>query len=473
MKKAMQIAFIVIFFAVCAAPLVGRLAGYENSNAEKRVLAQAPALWTEEGFNLEFTHEFDDYYSDNFAFRPDFVTTYAQLNAGLFSMSTSDQVIIGKDGWLFFTPTLNDYQRTDTFSEDEARRFAKTLALTQAWLQSRGVAFIFTIAPNKSSLYGQYMPDRYIVSDAPSNAQMLKSALEDAGVNYVDLFETFSGSDAQLYHKLDTHWNNTGALMATNALLENVHTQVPDFTYMPYDISDYTIEYSWSGDLEGMLYPTADLLDAQHIYGIDKLYRGRFQSPEDILIQTTCDTGSMDLLMMRDSFTNALILPFSNTFSSVTYSRAVPYDFSLLTEDTDVVIMEIAERNLPNLIAQAPLIPAPQIALPDDIEPAYMNIAMSTEDASDTINISGYALPPGYSPDLSYDIYIRLTIDGEAYGFMPFPIPGDDGTGYANAAFSLRIEKSALPVGEYALDVVLFDGTRWISDTAGLVTITG
>ena len=473
MKKAVQIAFIVLFFALCAVPLVGRILGYENTNAEKRALAQTPELFNEEGVNMAFTHEFDDYYSDNFAFRPDLVTLYAQLNAGIFAQSTSDQVIVGRDGWLFFTPTLNDYVRVDTMSDDEIGRLVKTLAIEQAWLNSRGVDFIFTIAPNKSSVYGQYMPGRYIVSDARNNAEMLGDALFGSGVNYVNMYDALGGGDEQLYHKLDTHWNNTGALTAANALLGRLKELNPEFAYTPFDLDGYSVEYSWHGDLGDMLYPTANLLDAQNMYGFEKRYTGRFQSPEDIIIHTECDTGSLDLLMMRDSFANALILPLSNTFSTVTYSRAVPYDYSQVAEDTDVVILEIAERNLPNMITQAPLLPAPQIALPGDIHPTDMETVLSAEDEGGFIRISGYALPPGYAPDLSCDIYIRLMLDGKEYGFMPFPIPGPDGGEYANAAFSMRIEKSALPEGRYALDVVLFDGTRYIADTAGFVTVSG
>jgi hypothetical protein len=356
-------------------------------------------------------------------------------------------------------------------SDNEIARLAKTLAIQQSWLESRGVPFVFTIAPNKNSLYGQYMPDRYIVSDVPSNAKKLGEALKENGVNYVNLFDALGGGSVQLYHKLDTHWNNTGALTAANALLARVRELNADFVYAPYNLDRYDVETSWQGDLSDMLYPSASLLDVQHIYDIDKRYRGRFQSPEDIFIETTCGTGSLDLLMMRDSFTNALILPLSNTFASVTYSRAVPYDYTLLTEETDIVIMEIAERNLPNLIAQAPVMPAPYAALPNVVQQADMEVSLSVEDEEDFIRLSGYALPPDYESDRDYDICIRLAGDGEQYGFMPFPIPGLGGEGYDNAAFSLYIEKSALPEGDYALDILLFDGTRYIADTADAVLL--
>jgi hypothetical protein len=471
MKKVAGIAFIALFFALCAVPLVGLILGYENANAEKRALAQAPELFREEGFNVEFTREFDDYYSDNFAFRPNLVTLYAQVNAALFAQSASDQVIVGRDGWLFFTPTLKDYEHMGMMSEDEISRLVKTLAIQQAWLENRGVDFIFTVAPNKASLYGQYMPERYIVSNARSNAEMLGDALPGSGVNYVNLFDALSGSDVQLYHKLDTHWNNTGALTAANMLLSRLKELNPEFEYVPFDLAGYTVEMGWHGDLGAMLYPTANLLDAQHAYGIEKRYTGRFQSPEDIIIRTACGEGSLDLLMMRDSFANALILPLSNTFSTVTYSRAVPYDYFQLTADMDAVILEIAERNLPNMILQAPLLPAPPVPLPEEIQPAEMQTAFIAEDEGDYIRISGYALPPGYAPHKSYDICVRLAADGKEYGFMPFPISAPEYADHANAAFTLRIEKSALPEGEYALDVVLWDGMRYMADTAGFVTV--
>lgn len=479
MKKALNIIFITIFFGMCAVPLAGILFGHKNVNAEKRELASAPQVFTKEGFNAEFTREFDDYFTDNFAFRPDLVTLYAELNSALTGESISGQVIIGKEGWLYFEPELNDYMKTGVLSDNEIRRLAETLVMERDYVEGRGAAFIFTVAPNKASVYGQYMPDRYIVLGVKSNVENLYQQLDGKGFKYVDLFKVLRNGEIQLYHKLDTHWNNAGALIGRNALLGRVKELMPEFSFDTYQELTPRLERTWGGDLSGMLYPAAGMLDDQYVYDIDKKYTTDrpMRSLEDLLIKTQSDNGTADLVMFRDSFANALIPMMSNDFESVTYSRAVPYDYSLLNEDTDVVILEIVERNIPEMLDRAPLIPAQLISpmeagISESID-ADMDITVKTEDKGDYIKIAGVALPPGYRNDKDYDIFIRLCSESEAsvlFYLKPFPILEKDlFEGYedkANAAFSMIMDKNNLPPGEYSVDVIVADGKEYYIDSA-------
>lgn len=66
--------------------------------------------------------------------------------------------------------------------------------------------FLFTIAPNKNSLYGEHMPyyDSSRVSEE-KNLVNIKPWLEREGVHYADLYEMFQGQEEILYHKRDSH----------------------------------------------------------------------------------------------------------------------------------------------------------------------------------------------------------------------------------------------------------------------------
>ncbi len=477
MKKALSIAFITLFFAMCAVPLIGRIFGYVNVNSEKRALAEAPAVFNEGGFNEGFTREFDDYFTDNFAFRPNLVTMYAYMNEGLLKESISDQVIIGKDGWLFFEPTLDDYLKVNTLSENDIYRLTKTLDLQRRWLEGRGVAFLFTAAPNKASLYGQYMPDRLKPIGSMSNVEMLYQQLQNTPVNYIDLHSELRGREEQLYHKLDTHWNGTGALIAYNVILGSVKELIPEFEFDSHKGALPVVERTWEGDLSAMLYPAAGMLDEQADYAIEKEFTTKrpMKSLEDITIQTKSEYGKLRLLMFRDSFANALIPILSNEFASVTYSRAVPYDYRLMDEGADVVIMEIAERNIPNMLKKAPLMQALEAELTDEPVPADIEITLDIKDTKDYVKLTGIALPPGYSAGENYDYYVRLSMGGQYYTFEPFPILEE---GYfeeyadkSNAAFSMILYKGTLPPGEYSVQVIVSHSGRYLIDEAGYVSL--
>ena len=445
MNKIIYKIFITIFIALCLIPLAGAIFNYQNTNTEKRALALKPQIIENGSINTQYTKQYDDYFTDNFALRPDFVTLYAIINKAAFNESVSDQVIIGKDGWLFFTPTLNDYIKKDVMSDNEIARITKSLLLQQQYIKDKGCVFIFTVAPNKASIYGQYMPERFKTIESLSNIEKLAASLDEAGVEYIDLFEILKeeSGDAQLYHKLDTHWNNTGALLAYNAILDEVEKETSGFTYDSHNNLSPAIEKNWPGDLSDMLYPALGLLDYQPLYDIEQQYHtGRtIRSFMELNIETENEAGTKNLLMFRDSFASALIPIMSNEFKTAIYSRATPYDYRLMQKDTDAVILQIAERNLSDLLYNAPLMPAPVISLEEQLAPADINTLIVTEDEGDYVRICGVALTRNYSPDENYDIY--LEIDKKIY--VPFPVLNQTAIPEkyrkANAAFSMIIEK--------------------------------
>ena len=467
MKKSVCIIFIILFMGLCAMPLFGLVFGYENVNAEKRELAQSPEIIADGVFNFDFTKQFDDYFTDQFAFRTDFVTLFAQLKGSAFGESVSEQVIIGKDGWLFFERTLRDYKKENVLSENEIGRLVRTLEIQRDALSQRGIGFVFTIAPNKASVYGHYMPERYVITGTKSNAEKLFEALSQRGFDYVDLFAALRGNSRQVYHKLDTHWNNTGALIAYDTLLGRVQALLPQFDYTQYELDAFVESATWEGDLSAMLYPATRMRDMQQDYGIQKLYDSArpIRSLEEMKIETTSESGSLQLLMFRDSFANALIPIMSNEFAAATYSRALPYDYALLTEQTDVVILQIVERNLPELLLFAPKLSAPlaEIVVPEQAAAMDCDIAIAYDAAH--IRISGIAKPQDYQQSGSYDIYVRLTTGDNSQVFVPFPILDrsvyEGQEAQANSAFTLRIDKSYLSAKEYAVQIIVFDGAQY------------
>ena len=48
----------------------------------------------------------------------------------------------------------------------------------QDYCESRGARFLFTIAPNKSSLYPEHMPARYLTEDADGSYERVLPYLE-------------------------------------------------------------------------------------------------------------------------------------------------------------------------------------------------------------------------------------------------------------------------------------------------------
>ena len=342
--------FIAAFLLLCLLPSAGMLLLPPTEAAANERLSPKPVLQNGDGsWNTDVLGQVTDYIADHFALRQQMVTANAALQTTLLHTSPAEDVIYGKNGWLYYAATLDDYQNHATLTGDEAAQIARTVADMQAYCEAQGATFLFTIAPNKNSLYPENMPARYLQSDSPGNYELVAPYLEEYGVNYADLFAFLSGQDETLYLRTDSHWTNRGAALAHDFLMGTLglpHTAFGD--------ADYTTENTHRGDLYEMLYPKGTAREAQQQYDVDFSYVTPPRTAEDILIQTTSENAPNGrLILCRDSFGNALHPFLAADFREAVITRQMPYPLGQV-QAGDTVIVEIVERNLANILKYPP-----------------------------------------------------------------------------------------------------------------------
>ncbi|MDR0286832.1 MAG: hypothetical protein LBI03_03865 [Clostridiales bacterium] len=430
MKNKFKLIYIIVFFIICAIPTVFMFVIRNPVNYEKRTLASMPVLIDKNGLNTGFPSGFDSWYSDHFAFKAQLNTGYGSLFYYLLNESPNSKVIAGRQDWLFFNETIDDYTGKNLLTPRQIECVARTVELENNYLKSLGIPYVFTIAPNKNTLYGEFMPSRYFRTKEPSNLDILADRLKNSDVTYVDLKNLFLdlknavGTD-YYYHKRDTHWNNLGALMAYRKIMSTVAEKVPDFVYDNYDDAKYTLEKTWTGDLDEMLLPALNIKDFQYNFNLQKLYTTDkpMSGPEDISIITKNPLKTNSLLIFRDSFYNSMLDFVSNGINSVDYSRAVPFQFNLAENDKpDAVVFEIVERNLITLINRAPVLDALRITLPDGAADVTDTAAVNSNKQGKRTKIYGWL--PENSVDVDSKIYVRFTgkDSGETFDYEAFPI---------------------------------------------------
>ncbi len=369
-KSAGYLLFIAVFFLASLAPLLCMGIDKPVEGLENRVPAPVPRFFetspqdsASQGdkaeINADYFKELGAYFADRFAFRQQMVTADAKLNA-LLGESSKDSVIVGKDGWLYFSDTLPDYLGNDVLSDRQIHNIVTNLSLMREYASARGADFLFTVAPNKNSLYPEHMPNRYVPVTSESNLGKLVSALGD--VPYADCYSALASSEETLYHATDSHWNNRGACLAYNTLLDAL--QKP---HERYDGIRTHMEKCFEGDLETMLFPRAVQKREDVIYETDFHYRMTLgKDVESIRVGTENPGQEGSLVMYRDSFGNALLPFLAESYATALFSKSVPYDCGLIdAQQADTVIVEIAERNLPELQERTPNLPAPVRDLPN------------------------------------------------------------------------------------------------------------
>lgn len=436
LKKIGYGAFLCAAALVCVLPAAASLWRQDEAVGNER-LASAPLLVDADGaFNADFLSDFSSYFADHFGYRHEMITANDTALGGVFGTLDSDSVLLGEDGWLFYRATEADYTGANLFSARQSWAAAHTLALMQEYCQQNGIDFCFTIAPNKNSLYGDKMPERYPAA-ATRNAQLVGAELDAQGVNYYNLFELFSSQERPLYYRGDSHWTMEGAQLAAESLLEKLGAPAVD-----YDALKNGGTEPHTGDLYEMVYPSGGQTEDDPAYSFGFEYLGNFRTAEDITIHTSNSGAQGSIFVYRDSFGINLHPFVAEAYGSACFSRAMPYKLSSVTaEQPDTLLVEIVERNLDWLIERAPEMPSPERELAESTEASDTTLAARLDECG----IEGYTLVAGdlggIAPDDDSPVYILAgdkayeafpSGDGEA----PFTayIPADEAQGELAAA---------------------------------------
>lgn len=401
-KKLPYAAFTALILLLCLIPSLGMLLPKgEGTAGGNQTLSRAPSLRDPEGnWNPKYLSQIQDYAGDNFYLRQDMITAWSALNARALKSSITEDVVLGGDGWLYFADTLPDYAGLDPMTDREIFSAARNLALISEYCESQGAEFLFTVAPNKNSLYPEHMPDLTLpAARQPYDAKRLAEALAEQGVSYLDCFALLRGQEETLYFKTDSHWNGKGAALAADAVNEALGRSSGYFE------GPFAQEEVHKGDLYDMLYPAGDGLEADQVYGggLTVEYDVPIRSAENLTIMTH-GGGEGSLVMFRDSFGNNLYPYLADSFDAALFSRSMPYRLDLVAQrEADYVVAELVERNLRYLIQNVPVMPAPCRGM-EKPEGLYTWSPEVSLDSVPSEDLPGYSLVTG--PQIPEDVIL-------------------------------------------------------------------
>ena len=376
MKKQKQGRLLcALCLALLLIPLAGMLLAGPSDAVSNERLAAKPRLMRGGKLNPDFLSETADYFAGHFYLRPALLTANSTVQAAVFRESASEDVVLGDGGWLFYADTLEDFQGTNPMTGRALFCAARNLALLQEYCAQQGTKFLFVCAPNKNTSYPEYMPGQYRKTEQVSDLDRLEQALTQQGVSFCDLREALSGRESLTYYRTDSHWNGYGSYLAGRQILQALGKEADT-----EDVSRSMQQHA--GDLYGMLYPASDRKeDAPAPAQLRTFsYLGDVRGADDQLIRTQSGAEGT-LFMFRDSFGNALHADLAGQFSQAVFSRSMPYDLSQAEEMPEVLIAEIAQRNLRWLAQRPPLLPAPQRQAPVWEREAQQKLSVSVSES--------------------------------------------------------------------------------------------
>lgn len=444
MKKIGLILFAVFCLAICLFPSVGMIFHPTTEPIGNERQSQAPSVTDKDGgFNFNYFTELGSYAEKHIAFRPEMIQADAAIQSGVFRTSNVDSVLVGNDGWLYYSSASDDYLGRNPLSQREINGVVHNLTMIESYAKAHGADFLFTVAPNKNTLYPEHMPYTYAakVSDV-HNRDLLNNALARTNVSYCNLFEPLMAQDETLYFARDSHWNNKGALLAYNTLLDRLGKAHDD-----YSGAEAVRKKDFVGDLSKMLYPNGSEAEYNIDYGAQERYSyvTDTKSVEDALIQTQNQQETGALYMYRDSFGNALVPFFASAYQNAAFTKAFPMNLreDFETYHPDTFIMELVERNISWLIEKPPMLPAPEISI-YRTEGSLENQAKVTAEkclfAAEYTEVSGIVDSASLDENAVY--YITVERDGVSKTFEAFHYKDENGDGF----------KAYLPSADYPAD---------------------
>ncbi|MBO4562298.1 MAG: hypothetical protein J5772_01660, partial [Clostridia bacterium] len=340
--KKIRIIFICLIIAACVLPSALMLCGFKNANRENRPLAQLPKLVKEGKLNTSFASQFDDYLEDNFALREHLVSAFNIADIALLHDFNGTNAVIGKGRQIYYGETLNDYLGVDQLTEEQISSIANYLKDLSEEFGEQGISFAFMTAPNKATVYPEYMPDYLKPTDAARNIDMLRDALAESNVKYIDakalLLEAKNART--VYYEHDSHWNNYGAMLVYNRIAET-------FGLESYDPETYDTVYNRTGDLHYFVCPSTDYPEENIIYPEFHAYKSKrpINFDRDKTVETTSDVNDLVMVMYHDSFGRSLQPIISQSVGSLYMNSYFPYKKDYIKDkDPDIVVIELVER---------------------------------------------------------------------------------------------------------------------------------
>lgn len=309
----------------------------------------------------DFIAGLENYFNDHFGFRNRLIRWNNHWKHELFGSADGSSVIVGRNGWLFYNGnTVPEVTGQSRFSEKQLQAWQKLLETRRDWLARRKIKYLFVIAPDKHSVYPEYLPDWLVPGRSPSKVDQFVNYMRGhSSVPILALRDCLvaAKSTRTTYLLTDSHWNNFGAFVACQEMVKALSRSGPQLAPLPLDDFKVGPMPGVGGDLARLLGTDASTPETQQVRITPKPPLQPLQRVKDIArlikkkphefdgVITTNSLAAGKALIFRDSFSEALVPLLGYNFNQAVYIWRYDWDPATLErEKPDVVIDEMVER---------------------------------------------------------------------------------------------------------------------------------
>ena len=374
MRRALHWLLVVGFISILVTPSIANLLGADGADpeAENRTLAHFPAHTATWSAVTRFLPGLDAWFADHFAFRAELVQAHGVSRYLWLGVSPTPAVAIGANGWLFYADDggLEDFTNESPLTETEIQTWRNVVVRAQKWCRARGIAYGFTVLPDKGSIYPELFPQTARRVTRLSRIDQVMTGITDTGAA-IDVRQALMDEKhrVRVFQKTDTHWNQRGAYIGYRTIINALRLQLPSIP-PPKSLEDFD-----AGMRRIPAMDLASMMGLKRVLGEEDLRlepksgrhyvvitpKGNIVEAGEARIVTEIPGSTLPrAVIFRDSFTSAMAPYLSEHFSRVVYLWR--NDFSVEEvekEHPDVVLQEIVGRHVQWFTPSPELIPEP------------------------------------------------------------------------------------------------------------------
>lgn len=342
------------------------------SITEKRMLEPFPTSIAQSGSLTRYFRKIDAYLDDHFGFRDWFISQYQREMRRWFGLVGADaKVRMGLDNWYYLQ--VGDMFRDFAGQKGSVRKFNlwyEDFKHKRDWFKAQGIAYQFIVAPNKQSVYPEYVIADWQQIKKASNLQQLVALhpdIADEAVVDLDILLQAHKHEEQLYYQSDTHWTYYGAYLAFLHITKRLKKHVPNliiddrFVLSKRQQRKCSPDGNKCGDLTMMLLDFPPFVESNRwllpVSGFVKsstipfhLTSSPLDTKNSMMTTSKRAKNKMKVVVFGDSFYGPMASYFSSNFSEiiVIYKRYDQQDMKEILRQykPDMVIEEVVERNL-------------------------------------------------------------------------------------------------------------------------------
>jgi alginate O-acetyltransferase complex protein AlgJ len=281
--------------------------------SENRLLAAYPQRPDGVTGLKKFQSGWEAYFNDHFGCRRVLVMWHNKLKWSMFHEKNARKVLVGTGGWMFMSEKwmIEHFCGTRSFTEPELNDWQKLLERRRDWLAQRGIKYLFVLAPDKQSIYPEYLPAWLKDLGGQTKVDQFFAHMKaHSTVEVLDLRPALIAAkkSATVYLKTDTHWNQFGTFVACENIVQTLAHQLPGVVPVALDSFDRTNRLAVGGDLVDMRGIRISMAESNAVFFTPK--------PGLPALETFIPTGEhvRDLAIAKNPHGNGLAMIHTDSF---------------------------------------------------------------------------------------------------------------------------------------------------------------